>query len=115
MMLLNILFSNGRSNSFYLINSLKTVTGNMIININQNKRVSKLTALGVVFMPLNIIAGIGGMSEFSMMTEGISWPLAYGGLTIGMIALGFGTYLAVRLLDQRRTERLVAGYRRKEA
>ncbi len=85
------------------------------ININQNKRVSKLTALGVVFMPLNIIAGIGGMSEFSMMTEGISWPLAYGALSVGMIALGFGTYLAVRLLDQRRTERLVAGYRRKEA
>jgi magnesium transporter len=85
------------------------------ININQNKRVSKLTALGVVFMPLNIIAGIGGMSEFSMMTQGISWPVSYGALIIAMIGLGFGTYYAVRLLDQRRTERLVAGYRRKEA
>jgi hypothetical protein len=48
------------------------------ININQNKRVSKLTTFSVVFVPLNIIAGIGGMSEFSMMTQGMPWPLAYG-------------------------------------
>ena len=35
------------------------------ININQNRRVSQLTFFGVVFMPLNILAGVGGMSEFS--------------------------------------------------
>jgi magnesium transporter len=85
------------------------------ININQNKRVSKLTALGVVFMPLNIIAGIGGMSEFSMMTAGTPWPLAYGLLVVAMIAMGFGTYQAVRFFDQRRAERLVAARRRKDA
>ncbi|HEX8989932.1 MAG TPA: CorA family divalent cation transporter, partial [Rhodocyclaceae bacterium] len=39
------------------------------ININQNQRVSKLTAISIVFMPINILAGIGGMSEFSMMTK----------------------------------------------
>ena len=85
------------------------------ININQNKRVSKLTALGVVFMPLNIIAGIGGMSEFSMMSAGVSWPVAYGVLILAMVALGLGTYQAVRYFDQRRAERLVAAHRRKEA
>ncbi len=84
------------------------------ININQNKRVSKLTALGVVFMPLNIIAGIGGMSEFSMMTEGIPWPVAYGLLTVAMVAIGIGTYFAVRYFDERRAKRLVAAHRRKE-
>ena len=36
------------------------------ININQNRRVSQLTAFGVIFMPLNILAGVGGMSEFSI-------------------------------------------------
>ena len=41
------------------------------ININQNKVIKRLTVLSVVFMPLNVIAGIGGMSEFSMMTQGI--------------------------------------------
>ncbi len=30
------------------------------ININQNKRVNQPTFFGVVFMPINILAGIGG-------------------------------------------------------
>jgi magnesium transporter len=85
------------------------------ININQNKRVSKLTALGVVFMPMNIIAGIGGMSEFSMMTQGIPWQVSYGAFTLVMIALGYGTYHAMRYFEQRRARRLVAAFRRKEA
>ncbi|MEO5365196.1 MAG: hypothetical protein H7831_02345 [Magnetococcus sp. WYHC-3] len=63
------------------------------ININQNRRVSWLTALGVVFMPINMLAGIGGMSEFSMMTQGIPWPWAYGGFVVGMILVGWVTYL----------------------
>ena len=71
------------------------------ININQNKRVSKLTTISVVFVPLNIIAGIGGMSEFSMMTQGISWPLAYGAFMAGMGLIGGGTYLLLRYLGRR--------------
>jgi magnesium transporter len=85
------------------------------ININQNKRVSKLTTIGVVFTPINIIAGIGGMSEFSMMTTGISWPVAYGAFTLGMIILGFASYHALRYFEQRKTKKLLAAYRRKEA
>jgi magnesium transporter len=85
------------------------------ININQNKRVSRLTTIGVVFTPINIIAGIGGMSEFSMMTEGIPWPLAYGVFAVGMIVLGFGSYHALRYLEQRNTRRMMAAHRRKEA
>jgi magnesium transporter len=71
------------------------------ININQNKRVSKLTTIGVVFTPINIIAGIGGMSEFSMMTGGIPWPLAYGSLTAGLMLMGFVAYVTVRRTEHR--------------
>jgi magnesium transporter len=71
------------------------------ININQNKRVSKLTTISVVFVPLNIIAGIGGMSEFSMMTQGISWPLAYGAFMLGMGLIGWGTFVSLRYLERR--------------
>ncbi|MBP9931893.1 MAG: hypothetical protein KBF63_21675, partial [Rhodoferax sp.] len=71
------------------------------ININQNKRVSKLTTLSVVFVPLNIIAGIGGMSEFSMMTQGVSWPLAYGAFMGALGLIGGGTYLLLRYLGRR--------------
>jgi magnesium transporter len=72
------------------------------ININQNKRVSKLTTVGVVFTPINIIAGIGGMSEFSMMTTGVPWPVAYGGFAIAMILFGYGTYQALQYLERRK-------------
>lgn len=75
------------------------------ININQNQRVSKLTKLSIVFMPINIVAGIGGMSEFSMMTTGIPWPLAYGGFTVGMAVVGWLTYLALRQAERREAHR----------
>jgi len=73
-----------------------------VININQNKRLSRMTVFGVVFMPLNILAGIGGMSEFSMMTAAIPWPLAYGGVLVAMMLLGWITYTAVRYLENRK-------------
>ena len=81
------------------------------ININQNKRVSKLTTISVVFVPLNIIAGIGGMSEFSMMTQGIPWPVSYGAFILAMGLFGWGTYMTLRWLETRKAERLLAARR----
>lgn len=75
------------------------------ININQNQRVNKLTKLSIIFMPINIVAGIGGMSEFSMMTQGVPWPVAYGGFTVGMGVVGWLTYLALRHAERRETQR----------
>ncbi|MBK1717243.1 magnesium and cobalt transport protein CorA [Thiocystis violacea] len=72
------------------------------ININQNQRLSVLTTLTVVFMPINMLAGMGGMSEFSMMTQGIPWPLAYGAFTVGMGLIGWLTFLALRSVERRR-------------
>ncbi|NOT12288.1 MAG: magnesium transporter CorA [Methylococcaceae bacterium] len=71
------------------------------ININQNKVIKRLTVVSVVFMPLNILAGIGGMSEFSMMTQGIPWPLSYSIFTIGLVVIGWLTYAILRLLENR--------------
>jgi magnesium transporter len=81
------------------------------ININQNKRVSKLTTISVVFMPINIIAGIGGMSEFSMMTKDIPWPIAYSAFIIGMGLIGWGTYVTLRWLETRKARKLLAARR----
>ncbi len=75
------------------------------ININQNRRVSQLTVFGVVFMPINILAGVGGMSEFSMMTSGIPWQLAYGALVLGMGMVGWGTYVGLRYLEARKARK----------
>lgn len=79
------------------------------ININQNRRVSQLTVFGVVFMPLNILAGVGGMSEFSMMTEGVPWPIAYGAFMLGMGLIGWGTFVALRYLENRKLKRSAKG------
>ena len=72
------------------------------ININQNQRVSNLTRISVVIMPINIIAGIGGMSEFSMMTQHTPWPLAYGTFIGSMALLGWATYAGLRLMEHHR-------------
>ncbi|MDD5385385.1 MAG: CorA family divalent cation transporter [Gallionella sp.] len=72
------------------------------ININQNRRVSQLTVFGVVFMPLNILAGIGGMSEFSMMTQGIPWPISYSSFVVGVGLIGWGTYVALKHSEKRK-------------
>ena len=76
------------------------------LNVNQNIDLKRLTIISVVFMPVNIIAGIGGMSEFSMMTNGIAWPLAYGCFVLVMIAIGALTFTVLRALENKRIERL---------
>jgi magnesium transporter len=74
------------------------------ININQNRRINKLTVFGVVFMPINILAGMGGMSEFSMMTQGIPWPLAYAAFFVASCVLGAGTFFALKYFEKRETK-----------
>ena len=75
------------------------------ININQNKRVNQLTVFSVVFMPINILAGVGGMSEFSMMTQGIDWPIAYGGFALMSIVIGYLTFLGLKAFERKRSDR----------
>jgi magnesium transporter len=40
-----------------------------IVNNNMNVLLKNLTLINIVFLPLNLIASIGGMSEWSMMTH----------------------------------------------
>lgn len=78
------------------------------ININQNKRVNQLTVFSVVFMPINILAGMGGMSEFSMMTDGTPWPLAYGAFAVGAGLIGYATYVGLKHFEKRRLRSALA-------
>ena len=75
------------------------------ININQNKRVNQLTVFSVVFMPINILAGMGGMSEFSMMTQAVEWPVAYGGFFLASALIGLATYVLLKHFEKRRVKR----------
>lgn len=76
-----------------------------LINLAQNTIIRRLTVLSVVFMPLNVVAGIGGMSEFSMMTQGIPWPIAYGSFVVGMLSIAGITLLILRHYENRKKNR----------
>ena len=82
------------------------------INVNQNKDLKRLTVISVIFMPLNLLAGIGGMSEFTMMAQGIPWPIAYSGFTIGLITIGWITFAGLRFLENRKIKNNQAVNRR---
>ncbi|ABL00578.1 magnesium and cobalt transport protein CorA [Pelobacter propionicus] len=71
------------------------------ININQNRVIYRLTVLTVIFMPLNLVAGIGGMSEFSVVTQAIPWPISYGLFTIGLIVMAWLTLVILRFYERR--------------
>jgi len=64
-----------------------------------------LAVINVVFMPLTVITGLGGMSEFTMMTKGIWWPHAYSALVLAMVIIGYITYLLVRRVGTNNSKR----------
>lgn len=61
-----------------------------VINNNMNILIKNLTIINVIMLPLNLIASIGGMSEYTMIAEkiGISWEVAYSLFFLGMFFLG---------------------------
>lgn len=64
-----------------------------IVSNNLNVLMKRLTVINLVFMPLNVLASIGGMSEFSMMTHGIPWEVSYACFTVGLVIIGWITYI----------------------
>ncbi|MGY2291712.1 magnesium transporter CorA family protein [Pseudomonas sp. SDO528_S397] len=57
-----------------------------LMNNSMNNLLRKLTLINVVFLPLNLIASVGGMSEFSMMTAGTPWWVSYPLFLLAMTA-----------------------------
>lgn len=92
---------------FNKINFLMDATDSSI-NINQNKDIKRLTVISVVFMPLNVLAGIGGMSEYTMMTSHIPWPVAYGIFTLCLILVGWLTFTGLRHFEHRKNKNRIA-------
>lgn len=77
-----------------------------IVNNNMNVLLKNLTLINVIFLPLNLIASVLGMSEFTSMTRGLDWRLAYGLFGLAMVALGWVTWqVLLRVIDPERVRR----------
>lgn len=74
-----------------------------IINNNMNMLIRKLTIISIVFMPLNIIASMGGMSEYTIFTQKLSWPVSYALFSLGMIVIGVITYTLIKNIGFEKT------------
>jgi magnesium transporter len=67
-----------------------------------NLTVRRLTFITTIFMPLTLLAGIGGMSEWSMMTGPENWKIAYPAFLIAMVILGIANYFLLKWVDKKR-------------
>jgi len=90
-----------------VLSGLMDARGN-IVNNNMNVLLKNLTVINVVFLPLAVLAGVGGMSEYSMMTAGIPWWLSYPLFLLGLTLIGLGTWRVLgrwmdRSMGHRRT------------
>ena len=80
-----------------------------VINNNLNLLMKRLTILTVIFLPLNVIASVFGMSEYSEFVSGfIRGPeqsfdpylqlVGYSLFFVGLVAIGFFTYWLLKRL-----------------
>jgi magnesium transporter len=69
-----------------------------------NVKVERLTLITTIFMPLTLLAGIGGMSEWSMMTGPEHWKTSYSLFLLGMVVLGAGNYFLLKWLDRKKLD-----------
>lgn len=81
-----------------ILTSLTDARGN-IVNNNLNILIKRLTIVSVVFMPLNVLAGVGGMSEFSAMTRGIPFQVSYGALAACFAVVAAATWFIIKKMS----------------
>ena len=89
-----------------VLGGLMDARGNLVNN-NMNILLKRLTIINVIFLPLNLIASIGGMSEYSMMTGGIPWQLSYSLFGLGMLAIGWFTAIILNKISKERSEKII--------
>jgi magnesium transporter len=83
-----------------LLNNLMTKMSN-----DTNSSVRRLTLIATIFMPLTLLASIGGMSEWSMMTGPDKWKISYPLFILGMIVIAALNYFVLKLIEKKRNSR----------
>ena len=65
-----------------------------------NDSVRRLTLIATVFMPLTLLASVGGMSEWTMMTGPSKWKIAYPLFMVGLLVIGIIIFFLIRKLEK---------------
>lgn len=79
-----------------LLNNLMTKMSN-----DTNDSVRRLTLIATIFMPLTLLAGIGGMSEWTMMTGADKWRVSYPLFILGMVVIALVNYWVIRRMEKK--------------
>ena len=79
-----------------LLNNLMTKMSN-----DTNISVRRLTLIATIFMPLTLLASIGGMSEWSMMTGPANWKITYPLFLLAMVIIGIVNYYFIRRMEKK--------------
>jgi len=69
-----------------------------------NRSVRRLTFITTIFLPLSLLAGIGGMSEWSMMTGQENWRITYPLFLLAMVVIGAVCYYFLKRIVKRDDE-----------
>jgi magnesium transporter len=81
---------------------LSTMNNEMARAANRTNRVvRRLTFITTVFMPLTLLASIGGMSEWSMMTGPENWRISYPVFLLLTCVVGLVSYRLLIWVDRR--------------
>ncbi len=75
-----------------------------VVNNNLSVLMKKLTVISVIFMPMNVLAGMGGMSEFSAWTRSVPWYVAYTLFLFFLGLVGLATYWVLKKSGLERRE-----------
>lgn len=70
-----------------------------------NVSVRRLTLIATIFMPLTLLASIGGMSEWTMITGPENWNVSYPLFILGMGVIAFINYLVIKRLEHNSSAR----------
>jgi len=78
-----------------MVNNQMTHTAN-----ETNVIVRRLTFITTIFMPLTLLAGIGGMSEWTMITGGArNWKIAYPLFLLALVVIGVASYFVLKWIE----------------
>jgi len=95
----------GRQADIYsdILTGLMDARGSIVSN-NLSMTMKRLTMISVIFMPLTVLTGIGGMSEFTMMLGDVPWHVGYALFMVGLVVIGFATNFILQKIKLQRDE-----------